>query len=91
MPDFKDEIRKRLANLKLAPAREAELVEELAQHLEDEYEDAVARCATEDEARREVISHLADSAILARAISGNPQQAERARRPRPSALLELRS
>ena len=38
MPDWKEEVRKRLAGLKLAPAQEAEIVEELAQHLEQVYE-----------------------------------------------------
>ena len=37
MPDWKKEVRERLAALKLAPAREAEIVEELSQHLEDRY------------------------------------------------------
>jgi hypothetical protein len=35
MPDWKPEIRRRLANLKLVPTREAAIVEELAQHLDD--------------------------------------------------------
>ena len=35
MIDWKKEIRQRLAGLKLKPTREAEIVEELAQHLED--------------------------------------------------------
>jgi hypothetical protein len=42
MPDWKAEIRKRLAGLSLAPAREAEIVEELSQHLEDRLSDLVA-------------------------------------------------
>ena len=39
-------------NLKLPPAREAEIVEEVAQHLEDRYQELVAGGATEAEARR---------------------------------------
>jgi len=35
MPDWKPEIRRRLANLQLPPTREAAIVEELAQHLDD--------------------------------------------------------
>jgi hypothetical protein len=42
MPDWKPEIRQRLASLKLAPAREAAIVEELAQHLEDHYAESLA-------------------------------------------------
>lgn len=34
MADWKEEIRKQLASLKLAPAREAAIVEELAQHFD---------------------------------------------------------
>jgi hypothetical protein len=37
MIDWKLEIRKRLAGLMLEPTREAEIVEELSQHLEDRY------------------------------------------------------
>ena len=42
MPDWKEEIRGRLANLKLAPTREAEMVEEMAQHLDDRYQELLA-------------------------------------------------
>ena len=42
MPDFKVEIRARLAELHLSPVREAEIVEELSQHLEEEYERALS-------------------------------------------------
>ena len=35
MPDWSKEIRERLAGLRLDPAREASVVEELAKHLED--------------------------------------------------------
>ena len=37
MPDWKYEIGRRLAGVKLEPAREAAIVEELAQYLEDYY------------------------------------------------------
>jgi hypothetical protein len=36
MPDFRSEIRGRLMNLGHSPAREAEIADELVQHLEDE-------------------------------------------------------
>jgi hypothetical protein len=42
MPDWKPEIRRRLANLKLEPTREAAIVEELAQYLEDFYAELLA-------------------------------------------------
>jgi len=42
MPEWKEEIGKRLESLKLAPVREAEIVDELAQHLEDRYQELLA-------------------------------------------------
>jgi putative ABC transport system permease protein len=53
MPDFKAEISARLSELQLSPPREAEIVEELSQHLEQEYERAVSGGASEEEARKE--------------------------------------
>jgi putative ABC transport system permease protein len=60
MPEWKQEILMRLAGLKLAPAREAEIVEELSQHLEDRFQELVLRGATEDEARRLALEELSD-------------------------------
>src|SRR5215213_11226234 len=59
MPEWKEEVRKRLSDLKLAPTQEAEIVEELAQHLEDVYERALRRGASEFEARRAAHQELA--------------------------------
>ena len=58
MPDWKEEVRKRLSDLNLAPANEADVVEELAQHVEDVYERALGSGATEFEARRAAIHEL---------------------------------
>jgi len=58
MPDFKVEIRARLAELQLSPVREAEIVEELSQHLEQEYERAVSSGASEELARQQVLEQL---------------------------------
>jgi predicted permease len=64
MLDWKDEIRKLLAGLKLAPTREAEIVDELAQHLEDRYADLLASGATRDQASRTVLAELSESEAL---------------------------
>ena len=64
MPEFKEEIRKRLEGLGLSPAREAEIVEELSQHLEDQYEQTVSRGAEEAEARRAVLAELNEDGLL---------------------------
>ena len=42
MPDWKPEILRRLAPLKLSPEREGEIAEEIAQHLDDRYEEFLA-------------------------------------------------
>ncbi len=59
MPEWKKEVRKRLSGLKLAPTQEAEIVEELAQHLEDVYERALRGGTSEFEARRAALEELA--------------------------------
>src|SRR5262245_34268586 len=66
MPEWKEEIRQRLANLNLEPAREAEIVEELSQHLEDRYAESLARGATPEEAHRTALAELRDDELLAR-------------------------
>ena len=63
MPDWKQEVRKHLSGLKLAPAHEAEIVEELAQHLEDVYERSISSGATEAEAKRIALSGLNDKRL----------------------------
>jgi putative ABC transport system permease protein len=68
MPDWKGEIRARLSGLSLKPTREAEIVEELSQHLEDRYEQALAGGATEEEARRAVLQELNEGELLAQGL-----------------------
>src|SRR5438094_812718 len=66
MPDFKIEIRARLAELSLSPVREVEIVEELSQHLEEEYERALSCGASEDEARQQALEQLNAPDLLGR-------------------------
>ena len=68
MPDFKVEIRARLAELRLSPVREAEIVEELSQHLEQEYERSVNGGASADEARRQALEQLHTPDLLGREL-----------------------
>ena len=68
MPDWKAEIRRRLQNLQLEPAREAAIVEELAQYLEDCYAEMLAGAATEGEAYRAALAELSGSELLAREL-----------------------
>ncbi|HEX3252469.1 MAG TPA: ABC transporter permease, partial [Pyrinomonadaceae bacterium] len=59
MPDWKREIGERLRGLNLSPPNEAEIVEELAQHLDDVYQRAISSGANEAEARRIALNELA--------------------------------
>ncbi len=71
MPDelrWREEIRRRLKGLRLPPAREADIIEELAQHLEDEYERALAGGAGDTEARQQALASLHDTGRLAKEL-----------------------
>ncbi len=74
MPDWKDEITRRLRSLNLAPAREAEIVEEVAQHLEDRYKELVTGGATEAEARDVALEELSAADLLARGLKQVEQE-----------------
>src|SRR5262245_3897767 len=78
MPDWKQEIRPRLAGLRLRPTREAAIVEELAQYLEDYYAELVAGGAGEAEAYEQALAELSGSELLARELRrlerGFPQE-----------------
>ena len=68
MPEWKEEIRRRLAGLKLEPAREAAIIEELAQHLEDRHAESLSSGATEAEAHRLTLAELSGDEKLRREL-----------------------
>ena len=76
MPDWRPEIRTRLAKLRLAPERETEIVEEVAQHLDDRYRELRSAGRTDDEAAAEAWRELESADVLGREVS-------RVERPRP--------
>jgi predicted permease len=82
MPDWNGRIRKQLAGLNLAPAREAEIVEELAQHAEDRYRELLSGGATEAEARRAALDEIGGHKLLAKEL----RAIERADAPEPVVL-----
>src|SRR5215510_732176 len=82
MPDWKQEIRQRLAIVKLEPTREAAIVEELAQYLDDCYEELISGGLTPAEAERRTLEELSGSEILTRELRRPKQQAA----PEPIAL-----
>src|SRR5579884_2203469 len=63
MPDFKDIVRERIAPLRLDPATESNLVEELAQHLEDRFHELRSAGYPDQEAARQAASELATSEL----------------------------
>ncbi len=72
MPDWKTLIRERLAPLRLSAATESDLMEEIAQHLEDRYAELRGAGASEEEAYAEAISELDDvHPLLAEARASN--------------------
>jgi putative ABC transport system permease protein len=52
VPDWGAHVRPLLATLDLSPAREAEIVEEVSQHLEERWRELTASGASADEAER---------------------------------------
>lgn len=76
MPQWKYAIERRLDGLRLAPARESEIVDELSQHLDDRYAELRAGGASEDAARGDALAEL-DDADLVRELTGiEPAAAE---------------
>jgi putative ABC transport system permease protein len=68
MPDWKDAVRQRLKGLGLEPTREAEIIEELTQHLDDRYQELLCGGASSAEAYRQTLAQLRESEILAREL-----------------------
>ena len=87
MLDWKQEICLRLAELKLEPTREAEIVEELGQHFESRYEELLSSGATTEEATRNVLAELSDGDSLVKEL----QRVERCHKREPDALQTRRS
>jgi predicted permease len=79
MSGWQEIIRGELAQLNLAPTREAEMVEELAQHLDDRYEELLALGVTPEVAERRTLAELSESEILAREL----RRVERQSNPEP--------
>src|SRR5262249_40055013 len=78
MPDWKPEIRRRLRGARLEPTREASIVAELADHLDDRYAELIDGGATAEEARLTAFEELSQSGTLAAEL----------RRTEPSAPME---
>src|SRR5690349_1390238 len=58
MIDFQKIVREKLRNCGLSPVREAEIVDEVSQHLRDRYQSYVASGVRPDDAERRVVAEL---------------------------------
>jgi putative ABC transport system permease protein len=83
MPEWTKELRARLAALRLDPEREAEIVDEMSQHLEERYEELRTGGATHQEARGRALDEVRPLAETLRPL-------RQANRPPAAALGEPR-
>jgi predicted permease len=82
MPDWKPEIRARLAGLNLEAAREASIVDEISQHLDDRFAESRAGGASQEEAWRSAVEELSEGGELGRKL----RRVEGPARPQPVVL-----
>ena len=79
MHDWAREVRTRLASVRLSPTREAEIVDELTQHLQDRHAELLAGGASPDEADRLALDEFQSGTALATRLAPLRQ----AQPPRP--------
>lgn len=77
MPEWKEDILRRLAPLKLTATREAEIAEEISQHLDDRYTELLHARKTEAEARRLALAEISEGDLLARNLKRLEKEAPR--------------
>ena len=73
MPDWSHDLRRRLSELRLSPPREAEIVEELSQHLDDRYEELRAAGSSDADARRLALEELSEAGGIAQRMKALSQ------------------
>ena len=77
MPDFKAEIRRSIAGLNLSAADEEQIVEELSQHLEEQFENAINHGVSDEEAKQLVLDDLTVNELLSGQLKPLRQRASR--------------
>jgi predicted permease len=68
MREWDEEISQLLTKLQLEPTREAAIVKEISQHLEDRYQDLILGGASPEEAYRQTLAELSEHGILTREL-----------------------
>jgi predicted permease len=66
MPDWTSALTARLAALRLSPAREREIIDELSQHLDDVYRELRTSGVAHEDAVRRALDEIEDQGVLAR-------------------------
>jgi predicted permease len=69
MHDWQSEVRARLAPLRLKPEREADIVDEIAQHLAERYREAISGGASPDDATRLALAEFHAGNVLAQRVA----------------------
>jgi predicted permease len=69
MHDWRSEVRARLKPLHLKPEREADIVDEISQHLAERYREAISAGATPEEATRAALAEFRAGNVLAQRIA----------------------
>jgi predicted permease len=75
--DWRAEIRERLSSLQLDPMREAVIIEELSQHLEDCYAELRSDGATDEQAFRAALAELSSGELLAQRLKRIERRVDR--------------
>jgi predicted permease len=70
MPDWTNDIRRRLDGVRLSVPDEANVTEELQQHLDDRYHEFRAKGVAEDDARRLALEELGENEFLKQRMRG---------------------
>jgi predicted permease len=81
MPEWKAEILRRLAPLKLTATREAEIAEEIEQHIADRFEELLTAGKSEEEAQRLAMQEINEGGLLARNLKPLEKPAARSTVP----------
>src|SRR5258705_11513524 len=78
MPDWTNYVRQHLSLPPLPPGREPQIVEEIAQQLDDAYRDELASGAAESEAEERACRHVSDWARFSEEIATSERARMRA-------------
>ena len=68
MPDWKQQLASRLASLRISPAREREIIDELSQHLDDLYRERRTAGESHEAAIRRALDEIDDRDLLERGM-----------------------